>query len=104
MKNLIGTDRFIRVSISAIPEHRFSLLRSTDYLANANDQAASKERLFDMQIWTVTEVALALDCSIGTIYNKVSQDEIPFHQKGKRGRLYFIPSEILEWIKEETFI
>lgn len=59
--------------------------------------------LFEIQIWTIDDVALVLKNSKGTIYNKVSKNEIPFHKKGKKGRLYFIPSEILEWIKEGEF-
>ena len=62
-----------------------------------------KAQLFDIQIWTISELALVLDCCKGTIYNKVSRNEIPFHKKGRKGRLYFIPSEILEWIKREEF-
>lgn len=63
----------------------------------------TKTQLFDIQIWTIDELALAINCSKGTIYNKVSRNEIPFHKKGRKGRLYFIPSEILDWIKREEF-
>jgi|GEM_PF-2059010 excisionase family DNA binding protein len=62
-----------------------------------------RKKLFEIQIWTIDDLALALNCSKGSIYNKVSKDEIPFHKKGERGRLYFIPSEILEWIKEGDY-
>lgn len=70
-------------------------LNLSPYSKSANERKA----LFEIQIWTTTDVAMALDCSKGHIYNLVSSKMIPFHKKGKRGRLYFIPSEILEWIK-----
>lgn len=65
--------------------------------------ATERKSLFEIQIWTIDDLALVLNCSKGSIYNKVSKDEIPFHKKGERGRLYFIPSEILEWIKEGDY-
>jgi excisionase family DNA binding protein len=65
--------------------------------------ATERKKLFEIQIWTVDDVALFLDSSKGHIYNLVSQKMIPFYKKGKRGRLYFIPTEILDWIKERGF-
>ena len=62
-----------------------------------------RKSLFEIQIWTIDDLAIVLNCSKGSIYNKVSKNEIPFHKKGVRGRLYFIPSEILEWIKEGDY-
>ena len=62
-----------------------------------------RKELFNIQIWTVKDAAKALDISVGHIYNLVCKKMIPFHQKGKKGRLYFIPSEILEWIHEGEF-
>lgn len=66
---------------------------------NATERAA----FFLIQIWRIKDVASVLDCSVGHIYNLCSQKMIPFHKKGKRGRLYFIPSEILDWIKDGGF-
>jgi excisionase family DNA binding protein len=68
-------------------------------LSSDSKSVIERKALFEIQIWTTTDVATALDCSKGHIYNLVSLKMIPFHKKGKRGRLYFIPSEILEWIK-----
>ena len=46
---------------------------------------------------TISEAAQFLNCSIPTIYAKVSQKKIPFHKQGKR--LYFTKSGLVEWIK-----
>jgi excisionase family DNA binding protein len=73
------------------------------FTGSLSSSLKQRKELFDMKIWTIDEAALALNCSKGTIYNKVSKDEIPFHKKGKRGRLYFIPSEILDWIKDGEY-
>lgn len=55
-------------------------------------------KLFDIRIWSVSEVADYLKVSKGHIYNMVSDRKIPHEKKGRR--LYFIPSEIFNWIKE----
>ncbi|MBD63735.1 MAG: hypothetical protein CME62_00885 [Halobacteriovoraceae bacterium] len=52
--------------------------------------------LFEKRIWRVSDVARFLDCSQGHIYNLCSDEKIPKRKKGKF--LYFVPSEILEWI------
>lgn len=59
------------------------------------------KKLFDNlneELWTVEELSDYLKCSRGHIYNLVCEKEIPHHKK--RGMLRFIPSEILNWIKE----
>jgi excisionase family DNA binding protein len=55
---------------------------------------------FDIRIWLIEDVAKFLGVSIGHIYNLTSRREIPFRRKGKKGRLYFIPAEIMQWIDE----
>lgn len=60
----------------------------------------STSEFFKNRIWLVQDVAKFLDVSVGHIYNLTSRREIPFRKRGKRGRLYFIPSEILQWIDE----
>ena len=35
----------------------------------------------------------------GTIYNLVSRGEIPYRKR--RGKLFFIPSEVVSWVKNE---
>lgn len=53
---------------------------------------------FEKRICTIKDVSLFTGYSIGTLYNLTSQDLIP-HRK-KRGRLFFVPAEILNWIDE----
>ena len=59
----------------------------------------SHQSLFDKLIWVVDDVVLITKYSKGSIYNLVNRGEIPYRKRGKR--LYFIPSEILSWIKGE---
>lgn len=67
----------------------------------AENECVNTTRLFDKLIWNVDEVAEAISVSKGHVYNLVSQRRIPHEKKGKR--LYFIPSEILNWIKEGNY-
>ena len=55
-----------------------------------------EEKFFKNRIWRVMDVARFLDCSIGHIYNLCSDEKIPKRKKGKF--LFFVPSEILEWV------
>lgn len=84
---------------------KVSFEKNSNKLSSHSTNAMDKRsKLFEIQIWTVEDVASYLKVSKGTIYNwKYIHNDFPFHQKGKRGRLYFIPSEILEWIKEGEF-
>lgn len=59
-----------------------------------------EDRLFEKKIWCIDDVTKVLEVSKGHIYNLTSRKEIPFIKKGRRGRLYFIPEEILKWLKE----
>jgi excisionase family DNA binding protein len=81
----------------------FDKTSKTVKLPSATQSAIDRRLLFDKPIWTIDEVAHFLDYSQGYIYNLVNQKMIPFHQRVRKGRLYFIPSEILEWIKERGF-
>lgn len=56
--------------------------------------------LFDKLIWTIDEVCLFTTYKRGTIYNLVSNGSIPYRKCGKR--LFFVPSEILSWVKGES--
>ncbi len=53
---------------------------------------------FQNRIWQIEEVAKFTGYSVSTLYNLTSRNLIP-HRK-KRGRLYFIPLEIQNWIDE----
>jgi len=60
--------------------------------------------LFNKKIWRISDVAEFLGVSEGHIYNLVSKsrktrrNNFPFRKKGKL--LFFIPSEVLNWIDE----
>lgn len=54
--------------------------------------------LFENRIWSIEDVASYTGYSVGTLYNLTSQNVIP-HRK-KRGKLYFVPLEIQNWIDE----
>lgn len=45
----------------------------------------------------IDETSKLIDLSKPTVYGLVHQNKIPYHKKGKR--LYFLKSEILDWIK-----
>lgn len=49
-------------------------------------------------ILSVQQTADLIRLSVQTVYGYVSRNEIPYSKKG--GRLYFLKSEIIEWIKE----
>ena len=52
---------------------------------------------------TIKEVSEYLKMSIGTLYNKVSQNQIPFYRVGKRA-IRFKKDEIDSWIKSNNFL
>lgn len=59
----------------------------------------SRENLiFENRWWFVKDVAEYTGYSMGTLYNLTSRNLIP-HRK-KRGKLYFVPQEIQNWIEE----
>lgn len=60
----------------------------------------SPERLFDNLIWGIDEVCHFTSYAKGTVYNKVSCGEIPY-RRGRKRKLVFIPSEIIQWFKGE---
>lgn len=69
------------------------------YLQHNSVGVLSQSMLFDNLIWGIEEVSRFTSYSKGTIYNLVSEGDIPYRKK--RGRLWFIPNEILKWIKGE---
>lgn len=50
------------------------------------------------EVLTVSEAAAFLDLAPQTVYQKVSARELPFSKRGKR--LYFLRSELEQWIAE----
>ena len=63
---------------------------------NPGDKVATS--FFENRIWSVRDVSEYTGYAVGTLYNLASQDLIP-HRK-KRGRLFFIPLEVQNWIEE----
>jgi excisionase family DNA binding protein len=64
-------------------------------------KVSSEELFFDKLIWGVDEVCTFTNYAKGTVYNLVSKGEIPFRRRGRRGRLVFIPSEVIAWFTGE---
>lgn len=64
----------------------------------AGDSSPVFSSVFDNRIWFVKDVAVYTGYSVGTLYNLTSKNLIP-HRK-KRGKLYFVPLEIQNWIDE----
>ena len=65
-------------------------------LAEPSAMPINTSSIYDKKIWKVDDVAKFLGCSKGHIYNLSSDEKIPKIKKGKF--LYFVPSEILEWL------
>tara|TARA_Y100000590_G_scaffold470750_1_gene669316 strand:+ start:93174 stop:93512 length:339 start_codon:yes stop_codon:yes gene_type:complete len=72
-------------------------ISGSDYY-NSESTGYNADSFFNMQIWRVDDVAKFLGCSIGHVYNLASENRIPRRKKGKF--LYFVPTEIHEWILE----
>ncbi|MBL6991090.1 MAG: helix-turn-helix domain-containing protein [Bacteriovoracaceae bacterium] len=64
-----------------------------------NHEMCNTKLLFENLIWTIDEVCKFTAYKKGTIYNLVSNGIIPYRKRGKR--LFFIPCEILSWLKGE---
>lgn len=62
-------------------------------LKNLNPSNSSTEDIF----MNIEETSKLIDLSVSTVYGLVHKNKIPYHKKGKR--LYFLKSEILDWIK-----
>jgi len=59
----------------------------------------SSGSLFENQIWGIDEVCRFTSYARGTVYNLVSEGDIPYRKR--RGKLWFIPSEVMKWLKGE---
>mgnify|MGYP000339039538 CR=1 FL=1 len=67
---------------------------------NINHEMCSSGSIFDNLIWGIDEVCNFTKYAKGTIYNLVSKGEIPY-RRGRKKKLIFIPSEIIDWLKGE---
>ena len=73
-------------------------LQQLSYVQSVGEEF-SPAPLFDNLIWGIDEVSRFTEYTKGTIYNLVSEGDIPYRKR--RGRLKFIPNEILKWMKGE---
>jgi predicted DNA-binding transcriptional regulator AlpA len=64
----------------------------------SEDKLETDQKFFENKIWSIRDTAGYTGYAVGTLYNLVSQNLVP-HRK-KRGRLFFIPLEIQNWIEE----
>jgi excisionase family DNA binding protein len=69
------------------------------YLNSGIETSTSQSQLFQNLIWGIDEVCRFTSYSKGTIYNLVSEGDIPYRKR--RGRLWFVPNEVLKWLKGE---
>jgi excisionase family DNA binding protein len=51
----------------------------------------------DSELLTITQAGKVINLTVPTIYSLVSKKLIPYNKKGKR--LYFLKSELLDWVK-----
>ncbi|USN48492.1 MAG: helix-turn-helix domain-containing protein [Pseudobdellovibrionaceae bacterium] len=70
-----------------------------DIKQQSGEETHHRNVLFDKLIWTIEEVCQFTTYKRGTIYNLVSEGSIPYRKCGRK--LFFVPSEILYWIKGE---
>lgn len=69
------------------------------YINSGIESDNFRSQLFNNLIWGIDEVSRFTSYSKGTIYNLVSEGDIPYRKR--RGRLWFIPNEVLKWLKGE---
>jgi excisionase family DNA binding protein len=69
------------------------------YINSGIESENFRSQLFNNLIWGIDEVSRFTSYSKGTIYNLVSEGDIPYRKR--RGRLWFIPNEVLKWLKGE---
>ena len=60
----------------------------------------SQQQLFEKLIWNIEDVCEFTNYAKGSIYNLVSKGEIPY-TRGRKGKLIFIPNEVITWLKGE---
>lgn len=90
MENLV----FTQLSIPEVKQ-LFKQELENFFAVNPHQSEASES---PEQLLTINETANFLHLAVPTIYGMVSKREIPFNKK--RGRLYFLKSELIDWIKE----
>lgn len=65
---------------------------------NSGINSYNQRQLFEKLIWDIDDVCEFSSYAKGTIYNKVSNGEIPC-RRGRKRKLHFTPNEVIEWLK-----
>lgn len=71
---------------------------ATRHFNSSCDMIENSKMIFDIQIMNLEQLCKLLGVAKQTIYNKVSKGEIPYRKRC--GKLYFLVSEIENWIEE----
>ncbi|UFH54708.1 helix-turn-helix domain-containing protein [Spirosoma sp. KNUC1025] len=66
-------------------------------LDRLNSPASKKE--YSDELLTVGQAANLLNLTTATVYGMVYEKRIPFSKPSGSGRLYFVRSELIEWVK-----
>ena len=90
--------RSIDEALKVISEHIAKGITPVILSEIRNGLASTISPEVDEEFLTIKEASVHAGIAVQTIYRLVSIDEIPFYKKGKR--LYFIKSELNDWIKK----
>lgn len=83
--------------LSSIPLNQLnSFIENSIRLALKDNSNTSKTE--STELLNINEASSFLSLKKATLYSKVSKGEVPHHKRN--GRLYFISSELIEYIKE----
>lgn len=66
--------------------------------SDSRREVSSSEKLLKKKYWNISDLAEITGYAKGTLYNLKSEGILPFIKK--RGKLLFVPTEILNWIEE----
>ncbi len=61
------------------------------------EKISSGKMELENDLIAIEEASSFLKLSVSTVYSKVCRNELPYNKHGKR--LYFLKSELIEWIK-----
>lgn len=81
--------------IQITPEELQLMINSAVQSALSNLELVNKD---EEQVMTIKEASSFLNLTVPTIYSKVAKRELPVNKQ--RGRLYFLKSELMEYIKK----
>lgn len=86
------------LKLEDLPEAVSEILSRLKWLEDKVDNLAQDS--LKKSIFSTKEASEFLQFSTGTIYKKVSNNEIPYHKK--EGSLYFSKEELKDWLKGDT--